>query len=165
MEPRWSWSLTSREAMYSETSVTQEVLQLCLASWLLAAWAYHLVLSKVPGPNQGEQPGFSLGLLQDASGCIGNGGSAHWITLMPLRPLRDDLFFPNRDIKNKNGVLTLLFGSWELLLWNHQDTGLQWCICWARRLMKQCGVYNGEASMRSMKNGYGKGDEFEEALR
>ena len=31
--------------------------------------------------------------------------------------------------------------------------------------MKQCGVYNGKASMRSMKNGYGKGDEFKEALR
>lgn len=29
-----------------------QTFQLCLASGLLMAWAYHLILSKVPGPNQ-----------------------------------------------------------------------------------------------------------------
>ena len=75
-----------RPLLASKVPMTFQILQLCLVSRLLMSWTYYLIMSKIPGPNQWEQPRFSLGLMFGAPGCIEKVSSARWITSMPWRP-------------------------------------------------------------------------------
>ena len=131
------------------------ILQLCIASELLMSWAYYLIMSKVPSPDQWEQIGLSLGLLLGASGCIKKMGVQPTESLWRLSDLCVMIYsFPAKILRTKTEPwrFSVGFGTSSM---NPQATGLQRCTGWARWLMKQCGMYSGEASMRSMKNGYG----------